>query len=67
MEIKCPSCLHRINLDDVVFRNYFGTVKCFTCSSKLEIKAKDGVLLNVSLLVPRLYLKVLQKESRHMI
>jgi ribosomal protein S27E len=67
MEIKCLTCGHRINLDHVVFRNYFGTVKCFTCSSMLEVKTKDGVLLGASLLAPRLYLKVRQKESRSMI
>jgi len=67
MEIKFLSCGHRIDLNDVVFRNYFGTVRCFTCSSKLEVRTKDGVLLDASLLVPRLYLKVRQKEVRPII
>lgn len=63
MEIKCLRFRHRINLDHVVFRNYFGTVKCFSCSSMLEVKTRDGVPLGASLLVPRLYLKVRQKEA----
>jgi len=67
MEIKCHSCGRRINLDHVVFLNYFGTVKCFSCSSMLEVKTKDGVLVDASLLVPRLYLKVCQKEARPII
>jgi hypothetical protein len=67
MEIKRLRCGHRINLDHVVFRDYFGTVKCFSCSSMLEVKTKEGVLLGASLLVPRLYLKVRQKEARPII
>jgi len=67
MEIKCLSCGHRINLDHVVFRNYFGTVKCFFCSSMMEVETKDEVLLGASLLVPNTYLKVLQKEARPII
>lgn len=67
MEIKCLSFGHSVNLDHVVFQNYFGTVKCFTCSSKPEVKTKEGVLLDASLLVPRLYLKVRQKEARNTI
>lgn len=55
---------HGKNSNDAVSRNYFGTVKCFACGSMLEIATKDGVLLRASLLVPRLYLKVRQKEVR---
>lgn len=67
MEIKCLSCGRRINLDHVVFKNYFGTVKCFSCSSMLEVKTKDGVLLDAGLLTPSNYMKVRQKEARPVI
>ena len=65
MEMKCLSCGRRIFLDQVVFQKYFGTVKCSICGSMLEVKTKDGVLLGANLLVPRLYLKVPQKEIRN--
>jgi len=32
-----------INLSDVVFQNYFGSVKSLSRSSMLEVKTKDGV------------------------
>jgi len=44
MEIKCVSCGRAINLDHVVFENYFGPVKCFSCSSMMEVKIKEKVL-----------------------
>lgn len=65
MEITCFSCGQRLNLSEVGFQNYFGTVKCSTCSSMLEVKTKDGVLLGANLLVPKLYLKVRQKEVKN--
>ena len=43
MEIKCVTCGRRINLDHVVFENYFGPVKCFSCSSLMEVKIKERV------------------------
>jgi hypothetical protein len=67
MEIKCLSCGRMINLDHVVFKNYFGTVKCFSCNSMLEVKTKDGVLLDAGLLIPINYMKVRQKEARPVI
>jgi hypothetical protein len=51
MEIKCPICGRRINLEHLIFENYFGTVKCFSCISMLEVKIRDGVLLDSNCVV----------------
>jgi len=51
MEIKCPICGRRIKLDHFIFENYFGSVKCFPCSSMLEVKIRDGVLLDSNSIV----------------
>jgi len=50
MEIKCVNCGRRVNLDHAVFVNYIGTVKCFSCSSLMEVEIKDRVLHGASLL-----------------
>ena len=50
MEIKCFICGHEVNLDHGVFANYVGPVKCFSCSSLMEVKIKDRVLHGASLL-----------------
>jgi len=50
MDIKCLTCGREINLDHVVFENYFGTVKCFSCNSMMEVKIKERVLHGASLL-----------------
>ena len=50
MDIKCLTCGREINLDHAVFENYFGTVKCFSCSSIMEVKIKERVLQEASLL-----------------
>jgi hypothetical protein len=53
MEIKCLTCKRGINLDHVVFDNYLGPVKCFSCSSMMEVEIKKGRLLEASLLLSR--------------
>jgi len=50
MKIKCVNCEREVNLDHAVFENYFGTIKCFSCSSMMEVKIKDKVLQEASLL-----------------
>jgi len=50
MEIQCVTCGRRINLDHVVFENYFGPVKCFSCSSMMEVKIREKVLHGAILL-----------------
>lgn len=44
VEIKCLTCGRGVNLDHKVFENYFGTAKCFSCSSMMEVKIRDRVL-----------------------
>lgn len=44
MEIKCVTCGRVINLDHSVFENYVGPVKCFSCSSMMEVRIKEKVL-----------------------
>jgi len=50
MEIKCVNCGHRLNLDHAVFDNYAGTVKCFSCSSIMEVKIEERILHGARLL-----------------
>ena len=46
MRINCVSCGHKVDLDDV-YDDYEGQVKCFVCSSLLEIKTEGGNLKSV--------------------
>ena len=50
MDIKCLTCGCGINLDHVVFENYTGTVKCFSCSSMMEVKIRERVLQEANVL-----------------
>jgi hypothetical protein len=49
MEIKCVNCGRPVNLDHAVFENYVGTVKCFSCSSMMDVSIKEKVLHEASL------------------
>ena len=53
MEIKCLTCKRGINLDHVVFENYVGPVKWFSCTSMMEVEIKKGLLLEASSLISR--------------
>ena len=55
VDIKCLTCGRGINSDHAVFKNYFGTVKCFSCSSMMEVKIMEGVLHGANLLMPKKY------------
>ena len=48
MEIKCVNCGRLVNLDHAVFENYVGTVKCFSCSTIMDVNIKEKVLREVS-------------------
>ena len=50
MEIECLTCGRGIKLDHVVFENYFGPVKCFSCSSMMEVKIRERVLQEANVL-----------------
>jgi len=55
MDIKCLNCGREINLDHAVFENYKGTVKCFSCSSMMEVRIRETVLQEASLLTLKKY------------
>ena len=49
MEIKCVNCGRPVNLDHAVFENFVGTVKCFSCSTIMDVNIKEKVLHEASL------------------
>lgn len=65
MEIKCVTCGRAINLDHAIFENYFGPVKCFSCSSMMEVKIKEKVLHGAILLTLKGQSPGVQKEYAH--
>jgi len=48
MEIKCVSCGRDVNLDHRVFEDYEGPVKCFSCSTMMEMKTVTGIVDSIS-------------------
>lgn len=48
MKIKCISCGRDVNLDHEVFENYEGPVKCFSCSTMMEMKTIRGFVDSIS-------------------
>ncbi len=50
MRINCVSCGHEINLNHDLFDDYEGPVKCFVCSTVMEIIATEGVINSIDLL-----------------
>ena len=50
MRMTCIACGTEVNLDHVVFENYNGPVKCFSCGSLMEVRTAQGVVDNVALL-----------------
>jgi hypothetical protein len=50
MKINCISCGREINLDHGVFKDYGGSVKCFFCSSMMEVKTTEAVIEAVNLM-----------------
>lgn len=44
MKIKCICCGRDVNLDHRVFEDYEGPVKCFSCSTMMEIKTMRGLV-----------------------
>jgi len=51
MKIKCICCGRDVNLDHRVFEDYEGPVKCFSCSTMMEMKTIRGYV--DSLAIPR--------------
>jgi len=50
MRINCVSCGHEINLNHDLFDDYEGPVKCFVCSTMMEIIATEGVINSIDFL-----------------
>jgi ribosomal protein S27E len=50
MRVTCISCGHDLNLDHAVFHDYSGPVKCFSCSTLMELKTTGGEVSSISAL-----------------
>jgi ribosomal protein S27E len=48
MKIKCISCGRDVNLDHRVFEDYEGPVKCFSCSTMMEMRTVGGFVDSIS-------------------
>jgi DNA-directed RNA polymerase subunit N (RpoN/RPB10) len=48
MRIKCISCGREVNLDHTVFEDYEGPVKCFSCSTMMEVRTTRGFVDSIS-------------------
>jgi hypothetical protein len=44
VKIKCLSCGRQISLDEKIY-DFWGSIKCFYCSTVMEIQAARGVLI----------------------
>ena len=55
MKVNCLCCGHNVDLDEEVYSDYEGQIKCFGCGAILEIKTGEGKLKSVNFvkLVPR--------------
>ena len=50
MRINCVSGGHEINLNQDLFNDYEGPIKCFICSTMMEITTTQGVINSINLL-----------------
>lgn len=48
MKVNCLNCGHMVNLEDD-YDDYEGQVKCFACSTTLEIRTEQGKVKTVKL------------------
>ena len=44
LKLNCISCGHSISLDENVYVDYEGPIKCNACSAILNVKIEDGKL-----------------------
>lgn len=44
MRLNCINCGQRITLDEAVYADYDGTIKCNACSAILKIRVEDAKL-----------------------
>jgi hypothetical protein len=45
MKMNCLSCGSEMKLDQQVFSDFKGSIKCFSCSAAMEIQTMRGVLI----------------------
>ena len=48
MRVKCISCGNELNLDHGIFEDYSGPVKCFSCSTMMEVKSTGGEVYSIN-------------------
>ena len=48
MKIKCVFCGRDVNLDHNVFEDYEGPVKCFSCSTMMELRTIRGFVDSIT-------------------
>ena len=44
LKLNCISCGHSVGLDENVYADYEGQIKCNACSAILSVKVEDGKL-----------------------
>lgn len=44
LKLNCISCGHSVSLDENVYVDYDGPIKCNACSAILSVKMEDGKL-----------------------
>ena len=44
LKLNCINCGHSISLDESVYVDYEGQIKCNACSAILSVKIEDGKL-----------------------
>jgi ribosomal protein S27E len=48
MKMPCIGCSREVNLDHVIFQNYEGPVKCFSCGAMMEVRTTEGMVHSVA-------------------
>ena len=49
MKINCLSCGHKVDLDDA-YEDYEGHIRCFACSTLLEVRTEEGRVKSVKIM-----------------
>jgi len=44
LKLNCINCGHNVGLDENVYADYDGQIKCNACSAILSVKIEDGKL-----------------------
>ena len=48
MRVECISCGNELNLDHWIFEDYSGPVKCFSCSTMMEVKSTGSEIYSIN-------------------